>query len=372
MNGHTVANSGGVVYLPSASDWTTVDNSTGARFRVIIAQIPNTYTIVVTTTGCGSDSTICRGIQLQYTQTQLFASIFNYGVATKGSLQSSNTLTVNGPAGDMSRGGVLIATANSAPLKNTGTGSGFSGDLWYTNGAGTNKYTGLTLDGLAPTDPGFAAHVHAGATAPTFPSVDGSVFQPYVNRTYPNTSGGANQTLVNTALAPGNYNFSGTTVIQGVLYIQTPNTISFSGPVTIQGAIVVEPNPQGTSATNSLSFTNTVSALPMDSLTSSVEFPAAERALTGSVILAPNFSVVATNTFGTVCGSMIAGKFTFTNAFTATFNGSLIQLDDTPMTFSNTGNITINPLPSPYLPAGVTVGTNYVPSQASYVEVVPK
>jgi hypothetical protein len=151
------------------------------------------------------------------------------------------------------------------------------------------------VDSYPSSNPNFAQHVHAGVTPPTFPTIDSSVLLPYATNTYPNTSGGSGtQNLVNTILAPGNYNFSGTTNIQGVLYIMQPNKVSFSGPVNLQGAIVVDTTngPQGTSATNSIKFSQTVSASAISTLPATAQFPAAERALTDSVILAPNFPVI--------------------------------------------------------------------------------
>jgi len=366
MNGHLVANTNGTIYIPASGDWTMIDRSTGAGFRVAITQ--SNMNLLVNVTGCGNSTSpntnITKTIQIQYQGTPKTGTIFNYGIATKGAMSMSNSVVVGGPRGD-----VLIETATATPLNNTANGTSFSGDLSYTNAGGTNNYSTMTIDGYNKTQANFSQHVHAGATAPPFPTVDTSGFLQYCTNTYGNTSGGASQTLVNTVLNPGNYNFSNSTTIKGILYIKTPNKINFSGPVVLQGCIVVENNPQGTSATNSLSFTNAVNATGIDTLPANSTFPAGERALTGSVLLAPNFSVTATNTFGVLSGSMVAGKFTFTNNFTATVYGSILQLDDTPMSFTNTANITMAALPTPYNPAGLSFGTTYTPQGGSYVEL---
>ena len=366
MNSHLVANTNGTIYIPSASDWMMIDRNSGAGFRVAITQ--SNMNLVVNVTGCGNANTpntaIHKTIQVQYQAVQKTNPIFNYGIVTKGAMTMSNTVTISGARPD-----VVIATSSSTPLNNTAPSTSFGGDLYYTNAAGTNSYSTMTIDGYNKTQAGFAQHVHSGATPPTFPTIDTSGFLPYATNTYPNTSGGSSQTLINTILNPGNYNFSNATTIKGVLYIKTPNNISFSGPVALQGCIVVENNPVGTSATNSLKFTQTVNATGIDTLPATAQFPAGERALTGSVILAPNFSVTGTNTFGVVSGSLVAGKFTFTNNFTATVYGSILQLDDTPMTFTNTANISLPLLPIGYNPAGLSAGTYYSPQGGSYVEL---
>ena len=373
MNGHTVANSNGTIWIPAANDWISVDKTTAARFRCSITQ--SGMSLMVTVTGCGQNSTLKKAVRLQYQQAQLAGAIFNYGIASQGEISSSSPLTVMG-ATDPTKGSVLVATAGSTPLINTGTGSSISGDLSYTNAGGANSYGGMTVDGYAPTSPNFAQHVHAGIPSPQFPSMDSSVFLPYCTNTYSGSQSASNPPpFVNCILpANGNYNFSGNISIQGVLYIMQPNKVSFSGPVRLQGCIVVDTTnpPQGSSATNYISFSQTVTATAINTLPVNSTFPAGEQALTNSVILAPNFEVIGTNSFGTVAGSLIAGKWDFTNTFSATIYGSMIQLDDTPMTFTNTAQVTVQSTGTSYFPAGVTFGTKYVPLQGTYLEVSPQ
>ena len=372
MGTKTVTVTNGTIWIPSATGWLTLDSISGTKFRASIIQ--SGTNLITTVTGSGPNQNIHTGVQLQYQQAQKAGAIFDFGIASQGEILTSAPLTVTG-ATDPTKGSVLVATANSVAFSNSGNGSSISGDLSYTNPSATNSYGSVTVDGYASGNPNFTQHVHAGVAPPTFPTIDSSVFLPYATNTYPNTSGGSGtQTLVNTILAPGNYNFSGTVTIQGVLYIMQPNKVSFSGPVNLQGAIVVDTTngPSGTDATNVIKFTQTVSATPMASLPATAQFPAGERALTDSVILAPNFSVIGTNSFGTVSGSLIAGAWSFSNTFTASIFGSLIQLDDTPMKFTNTATITIQSTGTSYFPAGVTFGTIYTPLPGTYLEVTPQ
>ena len=375
MNGHTVQNTAGTIYLPSASDSITLNSTMGTRFQATITQIPSTATLVVKVTGYGSNwnAPVSRGIQLQYQQAQVVGTIFNYGVASKGEISTSAPLTITG-ATNAARGSVLVASSGSVAINNSGNGSAISGDLSYANAASTNHYGTMTVDGYASNNANFSQHVHAGVAPPQFPTIDSSVFLPYCTTTYSGSTSASNPPpFVNCILPAGSYNFSGNVSIQGVLYIQQPSKVSFSGPVNLQGCIVVDTvnPPQGTSATNYIKFTQTVTATGIDTLPQTSQFPAAERALTGSVILAPNFEVIGTNSFGTVSGSLIAGKFSFSNTFTASVSGSVIQLDDTPMTFTNTSTITLTGNGVTYPPSGVTFGTKYVPSPGSYIEVTP-
>ena len=373
MGSATVSNTNGTIWIPSSSGYITLDSSAGTRFRASITQ--SGTNLVVTVTGSGTTSAVRKAVQLQYQQAQKAGAIFNYGIASKGEISSSAPLTVTG-ATDATKGSVLVASSGSVAISNSGNGSSISGDLSYTNAAAANNYGNMTVDGYASNNANFAQHVHSGVTPPTFPTIDSSVFLPYCTNTYSGSQSASNPpAFVNTILpANGNYNFSGNVTIQGVLYIMQPNKVSFSGPVTLQGCIVVDTTnpPSGSSATNQIKFTQTVTASPITSLPANSTFPAGERALTDSVILAPNFEVIGTNSFGSVSGSLIAGKWSFSNTFTTTIYGSLIQLDDTPMTFTNTAQVTIQSTGTSYFPAGVTFGTVYTPLPGTYLEVAPQ
>lgn len=373
MGSSVVTVNNGTIWIPSQTGWITLDSNAGTKFRASIVQ--SGTDLVTTVTGSGPSSSIHTAVQLHYQQAQKAGAIFDFGIASAGEIVTSAPLTVTG-ATDPTKGSILVATAGATAFSNSGNSSSISGDLSYTNAAATNSYGSMTVDGYSSSNPNFTQHVHAGVTPPTFPTIDSSVFLPYATNTYSGSSSASNPpAFVNTVLpANGNYNFSGNVTIQGVLYIMQPNKVSFSGPVNLQGAIVVDTTngPQGTSATNYIKFTQTVSATAMASLPATSQFPAGERALTDSVILAPNFTVIGTNSFGTVSGSLIAGAWSFSNTFTASIFGSLIQLDDTPMKFTNTATITIQSTGTSYFPAGVTFGTTYTPLQGTYMEVAPQ
>ena len=364
MGSSTVSVSNGTIYIPSQNGWMTLDSRTGAKFQVAITQLSGQNVLVVTTHGMVAGATITRGIQLQYTPTSGNSSILNYGLAAAGPITMSGNAIIRG-ASSAPQGSVLSATASGTPLTMSGNVS-ISGDFSDTNPSGTISASGnITIAGYAPGSPNYAAHVHKGITMPVFPTVDTSVYAQYVTSTVGSMSG--NMTVVNAQVLPNtNPNFSGNTTIQGILYIQTPNRVSFSGNVTIQGAIVVANNPTGSS--NTLTFSGNVSATTMDTLPATAQFPAGERALIGSFLLAPSFAVSMSGNFGTIGGSMVADSFTFSGNAGGQINVSIIALKDVP--FSESGN-------SPFVfgspvttnPAGIVFPGGLGPSQGSYLEV---
>jgi hypothetical protein len=320
---------------------------------------------VVKVTGQARGGQIMRAVQMNYGIAQKASGIFGYGVASRGSISMGGNTKILG-ATDPTKGSILAAST-TAPTALTMSGSPqISGDASFVNpNAVTSISSGSTIDGYSPSSGSFANHIHKGVDAPTFPQIDTSAFLPYC------TPYAGGKTLINCILPPGNYSFAGNTTIQGILYIQTPSTVSFTGNLTIQGCIVVENNPKGTSATNTISFGGTVSASGIETLPTSSTFPAAETALKNAFLLAPDFSVSFGGNFGTIGGSIIADNLSFSGNAGGTVNGSVVGLADSPLTLNGNSDIIINSTGTSQYPAGVFFGSQYVPLSDTYQEVLP-
>jgi len=362
MGSNTVQVTGSAIYIPSQTAYMSLDNSNSTKFQTVITQSGGN--LIVTTHGVGPTATVTRGVQIQFLPASGNSAILNYGIAAHGPITVSGNATVSG-ATSAAQGSVLSATAGASPLTMSGNVS-ISGDFSDTNASGSLNMSGnITIGGYAPTSPNFAAHVHKGITTPAFPTVDTSMYAPYATNTYSSGSG-SNVTVVNATIPPNtNPSFSGNTTIQGVLYIQTPNRVTFSGNVNITGAIVVANNPTGS---NTMAFSGNVTASAINNLPANATFPAGERALTGSFLLAPSFAVTMSGNFGTIGGSLVADSFTFSGNAGGTVNGSVIALKDVP--FTESGN-------SPFLigssttgiPTGLVFPGGFGASQGTYVEV---
>ncbi len=364
LGSDTVGLSGSTISLPgTAGHWINLD-SNGARFLSTVTQ--SGQQLVVKTTGQARNGQIMRAIQMNYGVAQKASGIFGYGVASRGSISMNGNTKILG-ATDPTKGSILSATTTlGTALTMTGSPQ-ISGDASFVDpNAVTSISSGSTIDGFAPSSGNFAAHVHKGVDAPTFPQVDTAAFLPYCTNTY--TSG---NTLINCILPPGNYNFSGNTTIKGILYIKTPATVKFTGNLTIQGCIVVENNPLGSPATNTLNFAGNVSASGIETLPVSATYPAGEVALKNAFLLAPNFSASFSGNFGTIGGSIIADKLSFSGNAGGTVNGSVIGLADQPLSLAGNSDIIISSTGTSQYPAGVFFGSQYVPLSDTYQEVVP-
>ncbi len=320
----------------------------------------------MTVTSHGADPTVLRAAQIEYTTAPLASAIFDYGVAAKGPIQMSGNVKIQG-ATNPAMGSVLSATASSDPLSISGNGS-ISGDFSYTNAGATPNFGTGTIAGYSSTNPAFNQHIHVGVTAPPFPSVDTVVYAQYATNTFSGST--SNVTLTNAIIPPNtNPSFSGNTVIQGVMYVESPNRVSFSGNCTITGCVVVANNPTGSS--NAITFSGNVHASSISTLPANSTFPAGERTLTGAFILAPDYAVTFSGNFGTIGGSMIADSFSFSGNAGGTVDGSVVALKDVNMVLSGNSDIIIASTGTTNYPPGVSFGNNFVPLPGTYVELTP-
>ena len=359
MGGHAVQNSNGTIYLPYPGGWTTIDGSLSTKFRAKIEQ--SGEFLVVTVTGAGpAATTLGRAVQLHYQKAPKAGFILDYGVATRGTISTGGSTIIQGQT-DPTKGSVLSTDMTSSTPISVG-GSGITGDASVVNpdAAVTGGPIGGTSD---PTQ--IQTHIHKGVPAPTFPTIDISVFTAYATNKY---TGGS--TLTNCYIPPNtNPKFAGGTTINGVLWVQAPNVVSFRGNCTINGVIVCDNSGPFDPAHNQLSFSGNVSSTPVSQLD-----PATYgnlTTLTGSFLLAPTFAVSMTGDFGTINGSVVAGQISMTGNAQGVVQGSVIGMTDNPLTLNGHSSITISSTGTSQFPTGMSFGNDYTPLPGTYLEVLP-
>jgi len=375
MNGHTVQNTNGVIYIPSATDWTTVDSSAGTKFRAMITQ--SGQFIVVNVDGAGAGGNAMRGIQIQYQKAPKAGAILDYGVASRGTIATAGATYIQGLT-DPTKGSVLSAdTTSSTPIAING--KAVSGDLSTVNPtANIAVGPGVSVGGTSdPTK--IQQHIHTGVPAPTFPWIDTSVFTAYATNLYPYAPGivASNATLTDVYVPPNtNPKFTGGATINGVLWIQSPNVVTFKGGATVNGVIVTDTTGSYDGVHNQINFGGNVQSTPLSQLPSTN--PAYDPnlvKLTGSFLLAPNYAVTMTGNFGTVGGSMVAGTVNMSGSATGTVNGSVITMYDAAgsnsVSLSGSSDIFIDSTGTSNYPSGMSFGNNYTPLPGTYLEVAP-
>jgi hypothetical protein len=350
-----------------------VDIDADSGFRATIDDM--TGEIVVTIVGRYGTTNVGRAFAMNYTRTQKQSTVFDYAVAAKGRVvMSKGSITgVAGVSDDkvaqvMSAKGTLGAITMSGGTIGSATGGQLNVSL-------ADESSTLTIEDLAKVTGG---SVHGSSIAsnilnnytkvvdkPEFPIIDTSIYKPYATNTYAGES-----TLKNVRIPAGtNPKFTGGATIQGILYIESPNTVEFRGNTQLQGFIVFEN--KGSTAVNVIDQRGNFSHMP---LPSGPEYDGL-RSTSGLAVLAPTTRMLNSGSVDSdLKGNVVLG--TFANAGSADWtiqNGSMLLMDDSvdsaifngkTVKFASTG--------APTLPTGVMSFSSYfTPDPKTYQEVLP-
>lgn len=290
----------------------------------------------------GASGQIRRTINAGFTYGTRPNSVFDYGVATKGPLElDGGTLT-----------GYTVRAESDVYVESINNNNALGVLKKKSEIAGKAKIVNpdaiVTVVGKIGGYTGEEAiekSVEVGVAPTEFPYPDASHFEQYATGGYYESG----TTLENMKIRAGtNPSFAGGTVIKGILYVESPNTVTFSGNVTIKGMIVCEGDWQDNSASNQLDFTGSVDsyALPADS-----KFDAM-RNEKGTFIMAPGFEVSFWGSFGTVNGAISGNGIKFGGNAGGIVEGSVINYSDTTMTVVGSSDIIFNRSGITKIPSG--------------------
>jgi len=334
----------------------------GQTFRATITSSGDRLTVKVVGSSNASLSKMCRAVETEFKRTNLPSSVFDFGLASRGKVQvkaSSATSVVGTPDAD---GSILSVFPGSGAIS---TGSGpIEGDLTVTGSKNDVALGGGTVGGTADAAAIKARHTHV-IDEPLFPYVDTTVFRPLATNLY--VPGAVTQKNIRVP-ANANPRFNDGDVINGILYIESPNNVTFRGNAVINGLIVFEN--KGSAAANTLDFRGNVSP---SSIPAAAEFDAVRAVAKGWAIAAPLASVTMSGSVdGTLEGSVIASSIDLNGSADLHFkSGSIITLGSSPTMIEGkavefAGTAADNPPVS-----GVRFLATFLPDLSSYREVAP-
>jgi len=302
LGGHTIGRDGFVVNIPAADDqYINLDPDGNTRFRATINDWDGE--IVVTSygySGKAPNPVAVRAITMDYSRKPHDNLIFKYAIASKGQIQMDK-----GEINALDPKDSAVATLFSAKASGVAlnvTGGIVGGKLNLLDGANVNV-TGGKVDGAtSPAEIMSDKHTLYHETSPDFPDVDPTVFKKYATNAYVAKSKTQQNILIKAGTNP---KFNANDVVQGIMYIESPNQVTFNGNFTLQGFIVMD---KGVSTTDSLTFSGNLAQAPV---------PAGKafdsvRATSGVAILAPNAAVLMTgSTNSNLKGSVSVDTFHF-------------------------------------------------------------
>ena len=332
----------------------------GAGFRVTMTQLGERLRVKVIGSHDGEPSRLGRAIEVEYVLVNHPSQVFDYGVASRGQVRfkaNANTKLLGTPDGDAG----VLATYAGSPAIQTGKGS-IDGSLSVVGSKDQVTLGGGSVGGSTDAADIMASEVTV-REAPEFPYVHTTVFRPFATNVY-----NPSDTLHKNIRVPANAGatFDAADVIEGILYVESPNVVTFSGNSTVRGVIIFE-NANEPSV-NVLTFQGNVtpSAMP-----DTAEYAALRSRAAGLAIAAPAASVTMSGSVdGTIEGSVIAHQLTLNGSADLTIKkGSLISLGEQPTlidgkTLHVAGNAAGN-IPN----AGVRLTASFLPDVTTYREV---
>lgn len=311
----------------------------------------------------GNNDWFNRNIRVNFNLATIGSGVFNFGIATKGSLHMSGNVDIEGLNEDI-EASVYIESENDNNALIMNGKSAISGSVSIINpNANVDISNSSSIGGESGDDA--LNHVDFNAPSFEFPVPRPADFEHYIENTLdPETDTTVNLTLTNVRILAGtNPHFSGNVIIEGIMFIESPNIVKFSGNIDITGIIIADGDFDSPSSENRLEFRGNITSQSVSELPD--EGFSDLKQETGTFLLAPGFSASFGGNFETLNGVIAASGIEFFGNAGGTINGSVINYADTPMTLSGNTNLVFNSSGTEENPAG------FMPMPSRVLEFLP-
>ncbi|MHC4214689.1 MAG: pilus assembly PilX N-terminal domain-containing protein [Planctomycetota bacterium] len=275
----------------------------------------------------GNQGQITRTIQANFNITSDNHPIFDYGLATRGSMKFFGNPTLEG-INNLQEAAIYIESQNDDTALLVTGNTNFDGDINIGNANSNAQFDGDVLIGGDEGQAAIDNHVFIGADNLEFPVPDTGHFLQYATGLTIDSSTNTtdSMTLTNAVIEAGtNPCFSGNVEIEGVLFIESPNIVTFDGNADIKGLIIGDGDADNPGS-NSLTFNGNFESTTFPE---SGEFDAI-RSETGSSMLAPGFVVRLAGNFASLGGVMAVSGFHLSGNANALVSGSIINYSNYP------------------------------------------
>jgi Tfp pilus assembly protein PilX len=307
-------------------------------------------------TSVGSRGLASRTVSLDMAMVPVSADAFNYAIASKGSIAVSGSATIDGMTSPDEAN--VLSISQDAFAISVGGSATIGGDLFLTADGEDSVYLqggGLSVGGESDIEAIVNGHVHRLPEEPDFPVLDLAPFAAMATTVIDSTTDLTGPGLVvnNARIAAGtNPEFKQDTVINGILYIESPNVVTFKSKAVLNAMIVTE-DVAGDADSNVLDFKGQITAPGVEALPDTSEFQAIKEQQ-GTVILAPSFSVQFRGSVNSINGTIAADQFSFlgNSNISGEVAGTIIGLSSRDLVMQGNATILVNKQDSDQTPAG--------------------
>jgi len=346
----------------------TLNSAEGKSFSAVITHL-DSETLQVDVTG--TYGPISRTIRVNYVFGTRAHTVFDFGVATKGALSLAGNIELEGVNVSVESSVYIESENTNLALSITGN-SQIAGDVSIVNpSAYVVLQGGQAGIGGETGDEAIDNHVFKGVPPTEFPTPAPGYFADYAtNIVDSSTDTTAEATFENIKILAGtNPNFSANVILNGIVFIETPNIVTFTGDATITGIIVGDGSLEDNSAINQINMLGSVQSFPISDLAGQEQFTGLEDE-SGTFVLAPGFHLSFGGNFDTLNGAIAANGIEFFGNAGGIINGSVINYSDEEMSFSGNSDLFFNRSGTDKVPAGFVpeIILQYDPS--SYSEIV--
>lgn len=333
----------------------TITCGNGRNFSALLS-LADTQLVHLRVTG--RQGNVTRQIGMDYEMSPARHTVFDYGVATRGTvIMSGNAKILAANPGSTDADMISAYDGGEKPAFDLSGNAVLEGDISTT-----------ATDATVTVNDDFSGSVTKGVGDVEFPEIDTSCFDPFATNLVTTGSTGPGQTFTNIRIVAGtNPTFDAETTLLGVTYIEAPNQVTFAGKATIRGVIVTEDAGDDVYDENWIHFSGQVESYGVDTLPDTPEFEGL-RDLTGTFLLAPGFNVDFSGQFGTINGAMGAEKFTFSGQATGNISGTIVSYGDVDFVPSGQATLTIDRSGSSGTPPGFDIRGRFYPVPDSYKE----
>jgi hypothetical protein len=345
-----------------------INSLLGQSFLASIQKTENLDVLQLDVTGNAGSMT--RTIRVNYNFGTRAHNVFDYGVASRGPLSLIGNIEMSGTNVAVEADVYIESNSENEALSIIGN-SQIAGDVTITNPDAYVTLQGGQAGIGGETGDAALDHVSAGNDPVEFPVPLTGYFEQYLQDTFDpavhDTS--ADATYENIRIPGGtNPTFSGSTTLNGIVFIETPNVVTFTGNVDVTGIIVGDGDLSDNSGANQIIFLGSVASAPVTDLPAGAQFDGI-REETGTFLMAPGFGASFGGGFDTLNGAIAANGINFFGDAGGTINGSILNYSDTPMTLGGSSDLFFNRSGVYEVPAGFgpEIILHYISS--SYSEV---